>query len=59
VSIDDLIGAEGSGYLQGAPIELTGGGYSPGSVGGSPTCSTTYPGHSLEEIGQAIAAVTP
>ena len=57
IAMSDLAAADGTGYLKVAPKEPSGGAYTVNAVGTDPTCDTTYPGHSLGEIGDVITAV--
>ncbi|MBI3737373.1 prepilin-type N-terminal cleavage/methylation domain-containing protein [Candidatus Sumerlaeota bacterium] len=51
---DLIVGPSTSGYMQYFPVEPSGGTYTINPVGQDPVCSTSYPGHSLLEVGQAI-----
>jgi len=50
----DIVTSDGEGYLKSMPNEPSGGSYTINAVGTDPTCSTSYPGHALSEVGEAI-----
>lgn len=57
VSMTDLVEAGGTGYIKTTPLEPSGGTYTVAAIGTDPTCSTSFPGHSLGEIGTVITSV--
>jgi prepilin-type N-terminal cleavage/methylation domain-containing protein len=57
VAMTDLVATDGTGYLKSAPLEPSGGSYTVAAIGTDPTCSTSYPGHSLAEVGTVVTDV--
>ena len=53
----DMIATGNSGYLKTFPKEPSGGTYTINPVGTNPACDTTFPGHSLSEVGLAITTI--
>ena len=57
LAMSDLVASDGTGYIKTEPNEPSGGTYTVAAIGADPSCSTTYPGHSLSEIGDVITSV--